>query len=42
MLNLLLSKLPFVIVSRPRWERIQMALDAWPRLVDHLSKPTPP
>lgn len=29
--------LPFVILSRSRWERIRMALDAWPRLVDHLN-----
>jgi len=36
-------KLPFVIISRARWERICMALDAWPRLLDHLTKqPEPP
>jgi len=26
-------KLPFKILSRSRWERIRMALDAWPRML---------
>lgn len=29
-------KLPFKFLSRSRWESIRTALDAWPRLVDHL------
>lgn len=29
-------KLPFKIISRSRWDRIRMALDAYPRLVDSL------
>jgi len=31
-----LSRPPFKILSRSRWERIRMALDAWPRMLDNL------
>lgn len=31
-------KLPFKLLSRSRWRRIRMALDAWPKMVSELQE----